>query len=112
MRRADSRGGARESGLRTLAAVKPPHVAAYIEGLQLAKPTVKRQPHRLKACRKPIFSASADTDRSRFCAGTCARPTCSRLTADRNYEPRLADKATIAHVGRLLWRLFAVRVCG
>jgi hypothetical protein len=42
MRRADSRGGARESGLRTLAAVKPPHVAAYIEGLQLAKPTVKR----------------------------------------------------------------------
>jgi hypothetical protein len=46
MRRADSRGGARKSLLRTLAAVKPPHVAAYVEGLQLAKPTVKRQPHR------------------------------------------------------------------
>jgi site-specific recombinase XerD len=29
-------------GLRTLAAVKPPHVAAYIEGLNLAKPTVKQ----------------------------------------------------------------------
>ena len=49
MRRADSRGGARKSLLRTLAAVKPPHVAAYVEGLQLAKPTVKRQPHQLKA---------------------------------------------------------------
>ena len=29
-------------GLRTLAAVKPVHVAAYIEGLTLAKPTVKQ----------------------------------------------------------------------
>jgi hypothetical protein len=36
MRRADSRGGARESGLRTLAAVKPPHVAAYVEGLHFS----------------------------------------------------------------------------
>src|SRR5450631_3507568 len=30
------------SGLRTLAAVKPPHVAAYIEGLELSKPSVKQ----------------------------------------------------------------------
>jgi site-specific recombinase XerD len=30
------------SGLRTLAAVEPPHVAAYIEGLELSKPSVKQ----------------------------------------------------------------------
>jgi site-specific recombinase XerD len=30
------------SGLRTLAAVKPPHVVAYIEGLELSKPSVKQ----------------------------------------------------------------------